>query len=83
MNIAKEELRKFLKRWLKKHTLCGIQYDSFPCATCFYDLANKMKMPKTISEKMWQLTLWARGDYNSWDFDGAETHAKTKLEKKR
>ena len=72
MNEAKKELKQFLKMWLRKHTRCATQHDGWTCGTCLYAITNEMKMPKSISEKFWQLSLWVRGDYDGWDFDKAD-----------
>ncbi len=64
-----------LKRALKKKTHCSIQYNGWPCGTCFFS------MSKTLTNKDWQALLLYRGDYKKEDLDNLPLDIKVNLEK--
>jgi len=68
----KEELRFILKKFLKKHTGCEVQYNGWTCGTCFYPLMDSMKIPKPLQHSFWKIVLAVRGDYDDMDWAKAE-----------
>lgn len=69
---AEEELRAFLKRWLRKHTGCTLQHDGWCCNTDFFCLMKTMGVPDCLQQGFWSMVLWTRGDYKNFDFKAAE-----------
>ena len=64
-----------LKRALKKKTYCSIQYNGWPCGTCFF------YMNETLTNQDWQALLLYRGDHKKEDLDNLPPDITVSLEK--
>ena len=55
--------KREIKRALRKQTDCAIQYDGWPCGTCFCLAILKAGVKKESIQNLWSTVLYYRGDY--------------------
>jgi len=55
--------REELKEALYKKVGCDVQYDGWPCGTCFFSI------DESLTNQDWQALLFYRGDYREEDLD--------------